>query len=279
ECHSQNFIILLGGSEGGIPAYAARPFAARGLSVLALGYFSKIPGTPLPPMIDRIPLEYFENSFQQVSHLFPDSKCCVLVGFSKGAEAALAVATTANPNFLGMILLSGTDRAFEGFTRPGGDPSKNSSWIYNGLQIPFSPYVVADGNLEKQMYPEGRSKAPVFKPLYDATIRLPTGDRGLYQIQNVKSSILMFSGEDDQLWPSSLFFENIVRSAKESGFANEIRHYSYPKTGHFVLFGEKMLMMDPYNAIQFGGTVEGSRAAEVDVWKKTAEYLRKVYGL
>src|SRR5581483_4943151 len=49
-------VLVLGGSEGGLPGFTSRMLAAHGYPSLALAYF-KEPG--LPQTLDRIPLEYF----------------------------------------------------------------------------------------------------------------------------------------------------------------------------------------------------------------------------
>ena len=50
-------VIVLGGSEGGSPAYAARLLAAEGFSCLALRYFG---ARGLPRHLIEVPLDYVE---------------------------------------------------------------------------------------------------------------------------------------------------------------------------------------------------------------------------
>jgi uncharacterized protein len=279
ECLSsaQNLILVLGGSEGGIPTYIARPLAERGMTTLALGYFG-VQGESLPASIDKIPLEYFENALTKLQAIVPDSKCCAVLGFSKGSEGGLAFASIVKPSLRGLILLAGTDTAFEGFDSSGsGQSTQNSGWTYLGNQILFSPYVIPDQTLLAKMFPMGFSRPPVLKPFYDATIGLPSGTKGALPVEQISGPILLLTGQDDQVWSSSQMSEKVVERAKAKNFKYEVNHFSFPKVGHFVLFGETMLQVDPYNATRFGGTVEGSKAAEPLVWLKITDFLRSAY--
>jgi hypothetical protein len=81
-------IVLLGGSEGGLPdALSVDVLAAEGYSVLALGYF-KLPG--LSQQLSRIPLEYFERALRWMdTQPEVDPRHIAILGVSRGSEAAL----------------------------------------------------------------------------------------------------------------------------------------------------------------------------------------------
>ena len=86
-------LLILGGSEGGSGGVRslAAPFARQGYAVLALSYF-KAEG--LPPHLDRLPLEYFDRGLAWLSaQPSVDRSRIGIFGISKGAEAALLVAT------------------------------------------------------------------------------------------------------------------------------------------------------------------------------------------
>jgi dienelactone hydrolase len=279
ECvnSTQKVVIVLGGSEGGIPTYIARALAERGLSVLALGYFG-LPGEVLPDSLNRISLEYFEKALGLARRLVPRSECCVVMGFSKGAEGALAFASIARPELRGLVLVSGTHAAFEGFDSTGsGRSAGNSAWVYQGNDVAFTPYVVPDPSLLAMMFPKGFGYPPVLKPFYEASLALATGSQGSLPIENVRGPILFLSGQDDQMWPSSSMSRLAIERAKRNGFPHEIQHHSFSSVGHFVFFGERMLQADSFDPTRFGGTVEGSRMAEPLAWGELALFLRKVF--
>ena len=87
-------ILLLGGSEGGLQPGGGGPIGpliAEGYDVLYLCYFG-CPGTP--PQLANVPLETFDRGLAFLrAQPGVDPKRIAIVGGSKGAEAALLVAS------------------------------------------------------------------------------------------------------------------------------------------------------------------------------------------
>jgi dienelactone hydrolase len=88
-------ILLLGGSDGGLPSYVdtiATTLAGDGYPVLALAYFNA-PG--LPTGLARIPLEYFRRALEWMrTQPEVDASRVVTFGVSRGGELSLIVAST-----------------------------------------------------------------------------------------------------------------------------------------------------------------------------------------
>jgi dienelactone hydrolase len=86
-------IVLLGGSEGGLPCdFTSLLLASHGYSVLALAYFGA-PG--LPANLESIPLEYFQHALQWLGRQpGVDPAKITLLGFSRGGEAAMLIGST-----------------------------------------------------------------------------------------------------------------------------------------------------------------------------------------
>jgi dienelactone hydrolase len=86
-------VVVLGGSEGGWGPYdVAETLAAHGYPALSLGYFD-VPG--LPSQLVRIPLEYFARAVRFLrGRPGVDPRHVVVMGVSRGGEAALLVAST-----------------------------------------------------------------------------------------------------------------------------------------------------------------------------------------
>jgi len=85
-------VIILGGSEGGLPAGSAAPLlASHGYATLALAYFG-LPG--LPRGLVNIPLEYFGKAIAHVrAAVAPRNDFVAVYGGSRGGELALLVAS------------------------------------------------------------------------------------------------------------------------------------------------------------------------------------------
>ena len=83
-------ILVVGGSEGGVPADKAAWLASHGYVALALAYFRY---ADLPPKLEAIPLEDFGRALGSVlnrSDVLPDQ--VGVVGTSRGGELALQLA-------------------------------------------------------------------------------------------------------------------------------------------------------------------------------------------
>ena len=85
-------IIVLGGAEGGLNSEdVAALLASRGFAALALAYFAT---GNLPQSLEEIPLEYFKKAMDWMRRQRGVEKNrLILIGTSKGAEAALLLAS------------------------------------------------------------------------------------------------------------------------------------------------------------------------------------------
>jgi dienelactone hydrolase len=80
-------VLVVGGSEGGMPLGKAAWLASRGYAALALAYFRY---DDLPPLLEGIPLEYFGSALawmMQRPEILADR--IAVVGTSRGGELAL----------------------------------------------------------------------------------------------------------------------------------------------------------------------------------------------
>jgi pimeloyl-ACP methyl ester carboxylesterase len=95
---------------------------------------------------------------------------------------------------------------------------------------------------------EGRAVAPRTGHFTAADLTLSGGDRFLkrlqdrtavaraeIQVERIGGPVLMFSGKDDQLWPSDIFAARIVERLKSHGFKHSVEHYSYENAGHRMM--------------------------------------------
>lgn len=273
DCKTQpkKIIVHLGGSEGGISTHLAEQFATKGFGVVSLGYFG-VDGSTLPKTLTQIPLEYFLSAINEIKRLYPQAECCSLIGGSKGAEAILTLAAYTQRNFNGLVMISGSNRVFEGL---GNDnrPSRSSSWTYKGKDISYTPIKNPSLWALLKMAISGFKEPPELKPIYMASIKdKETGNSGLIPIENIKSDILFLSGAEDNIWPASLMVDEAHEAAIKKGFKYKIQKYVFPRVGHAVIGGEHALKNPKLKRI-LGGDYEASQKATPKAYELIMNFL------
>jgi dienelactone hydrolase len=122
-------VLTLGGSAGGHDGGLAARLASHGYRSLSLGYF-KEPG--LPQELRRIPLEYFQTALRWLgSQPGVDPRRLVVVGVSRGGEAALLVGATFGGLVHGVISCTGSANV------NGSFPEGDAAWTLGGKPVPY----------------------------------------------------------------------------------------------------------------------------------------------
>ena len=145
-------VLLLGGGEGGVANLLDQAtIAGVGIPVLALAYF-KAPG--LPSALRQIPLEYFRTAIAWLGRQHQvDPKRVVVVGGSRGGEAALLVASSFPAMVAGVAAQVPPNVALCNF--PG--TCDTSAWTLHGRPIHYTRQF---NETEPSDYPSPR-RAPL----------------------------------------------------------------------------------------------------------------------
>ncbi len=253
EAAKKTGILLLGGSEGGKPAAQwAKYFAANGYPVLAPAYFK---ARGLPDTLELIPLEFGDRAIarlkQQAGHSI---ERIVVVGASKGAELALLLAAR-NPGIGGVIAISPSSVVWQGLPKSFWPPNPKSSWSVHGEPVAFVPYDLGERF-------DGADPLAIFK-LYERSLQQAEAVApATIEVEKIHGPVLLLSGRDDALWPSTKMADAIRERLAARGFAYASEHVSYPDAGH---------TLDEHYLI--GGTPEGNRAAHSASATKMLEFL------
>lgn len=252
-------LLILGGSEGGsrsVRALAA-PFARQGYAVLALSYF-KADG--LPPNLDRIPLEYFDRGLAWLSaQASVDRGRIGIFGISKGAEAALLVATR-NAGIRAVAAGSPSQVVWQGLSATF---ARESSWSAGGVPLPFLPYEMS------------RGFTSIFKLYEDALPTLPQHAGAAIPVERINGPILLISGRADALWPSTAMAEAIVARLSARNFRHRVDHVSYADAGHMAPAPPSIGPTRAEAIAMLGGTIEGNDRARALAWPATICFFRE----
>jgi dienelactone hydrolase len=241
-------LLLLGGSEGGIPNYYdVAKLTGLGYDCFILGYFNT---RNTPDRLELIPLEYFYRSIDSLmSSSEHVGKKLVVWGGSKGGELALLLASRCKM-IKGVVAVVPSAVVFQGL---GGKPV--SSWSEGGRPIPFVPFAAFDySKVVNNQFVEVYNLSLDQKE-YITKAQIP--------VERISGPLLLLSGKADSMWPSDRMTEMIAERLKEKKFPYPYYRYSYENAGHTLNDGYMM-----------GGTKEGNQKAREDAEKKILGFLQ-----
>src|SRR5215472_13220911 len=264
-------ILVLGGSEGGIPEALAALLASHGYTTLAIAYHGV---EPLPRTFVEIPLEYFATALawmHRQEQIEPDK--LAVVGVSKGGELALLLGAT----FPAVKAVVGY--AASAVTYQGRDMKhQRSSWSWQGRPVPFVPYYYPPGMALRFLWSALTHTPTPLLPMHAGYL----SDQRLVEpasipVERVQGPILLFAGKEDQIWPSATFAEMVARRLNEHQHPYPDRSNNYEHAGHLT-FPIPGLPMPLLLARMVGGTPSGNVRAATDAWSQALLFFEEKLG-
>ena len=182
----------------------------------------------LPQSLEGIPLEYFDKAVTWLqARPNVDPQKIGVFGVSRGAEAALLVGAR-NPAVHAIVAVGPSSVAWRGLDF--NDPANSEpAWTAGGAPIPF---LSADLSL----YDPNGPQTPMFvSALKGADAKSDAKSRGAaIAVEKINGPILLISGGEDQIWPSPVMADRIVKRLADTGFAHEVENVIYPGANHYV---------------------------------------------
>ncbi len=243
-------ILVVGGSEGGLPARRAAWFASHGYAALALAYFRF---DDLPRELAGIPLEYFGQALFWMAHrpeIDPDR--IAVSGVSRGGELALQLGSMF-PRIKAVVAYVPADVRYPaccGFT------SVAFAWSWNGRGLAFHPVG------------RGAQSRP------DIGVAIP--------VELTKGPILVLSGGEDGVWNSSSMTESIVNRLKRAHFTYDAVRLNYAHAGHGagrpeIVPAWQSWTRNPTSGrdTEMGGTPKGNAESTLDAAPRVLAFLAR----
>lgn len=271
-------VIVLGGGGGGIDEYRGAILASHGYAALNLGYFAM---AGLPRGLVNIPLEYFENAIRWMrAQPWLRDRFLAVWGESRGGELALLLgATFTEINAVIAWVPSGVMFWALGLAEPG-DTRPRAAWTFRGKPLPY----LQENNASMEPSPAVEPERPVaFAPVYLSHLRDARAvERATIPVEKTRGPILLVSGADDQMWPSSALADIAMRRLETHRHPHPFRHLKYEGAGHLILVpgGPRTtrtfrLPVEGMSGrlLSMGGTPKADAAAGVDAWRNLLEFL------
>lgn len=213
---SKQPVIVLGGSEGGIPTRLAQVIASNGFPTLAVAYFKE---DSLPDELEKIPLEYFEKARDWLHLRHPKDNSFTLVGWSKGAELSLILASK-DAIYNRVVAIAPSSVVWAGILNDW-QKTPGSSWTFEQQELPyvhFNPTSVVNG----------------LNDLYSQSLanRQDSG-KATIKSEEILGSVFLYSGGEDEIWPSSLMAE-VICQRMERNESSTCKHFNYPALDHLL---------------------------------------------
>jgi dienelactone hydrolase len=234
-------VLVLDGSEGGMPTLLPALLASNGYPALGVAYF-KMP--LLPQTLSNIPLEYFAKALTWLAHQpGVDPGAITVLGISAGSEAAQLLGVH-YPNLVHAVIASvPSDVANCSFSDCYGP-----AWTLHGKPVSYT----------------GEFAEP--QPIDNPAAVIPD--------QRITGPVFLDCGEADQAWPSCPYAQTIMKEldAHHDQWAHVM--YSYPGAGHGV---GSLIPFEPYGPATV--TAEGPPAYQADqegdgqLWPRLLSFL------
>lgn len=254
-------VLVLSGSSGRIEEHRVRLLARSGVAAMSVRWFG---GTGQPPGICEVALESLSA---QLDRLVDYAEHLAVLGTSKGAEAALLLA--AEQRRIGLVIAlspSSVVWANVGAGVDGRDRPLRSSWTCNGEPLPFVPY--------DQSWSAPPGQPPAFRSMYERSMALfPEKVRqATIPVERISGRLILSSGGDDQMWPSSTFASAIAARRADHGL-NTIS-IVHPDAGHRLIFPGEPATTGDDRGFAYGGSASANAELGRGVWLAMMDAFR-----
>jgi uncharacterized protein len=214
-------IVIIGGSRGGIWSRISPDFLKYlkdRYSVLIFAYFGV---DRLPKKLIKVPIEYFVEGIKSVEQkLTIGMDKTIIIGNSKGAEAALLVSQYLNVHAIVACVPScyvwqGLTRGILDFLFP------RSSWTYQGKQLPFIRM-----KFDKQIIKD--IKKGIYLSCYEKSIKKNRKKNNTIDVTKYSGKLFLLSSDLDIFWPSKEMCDSIVATK-----IKQVNHKVLHVSGHY----------------------------------------------
>jgi pimeloyl-ACP methyl ester carboxylesterase len=236
-------VLLLHGSSGRPDLDRGRLLEAEGYDVLVPQWFDE--------RISEIPLDSFP-----LDELAARNDRLAVMGMSRGAEAALLLGTL-DDRIDAVVAIAPSAYAW-GWIENG---VQTSPWTWQGEPLPFVPFDLDwQPTEDPPSYVEHYRQSLKRYPAEAAAARIPT--------ERFKGELLLIAGDDDEVWPSVEFAEQIAM--RRGSLAT--RTMIGAQAGHRVVFpGEEPKVGG--QPMARGGSEQADRAFGAQAWPELLKVL------
>ena len=224
-------VFFLGGSEGGIissDSKYVKSLIKNGYNVVTVAYFG-LEG--INPNLNKVNINSFEKAINKYK-TYPnvDDRKIVFIGISKGAELSLLLASI-YPEIHTVVAMVPSNVVFQASNIT---LSQDSSWLYDGEEVPFVPYPRFSWNTIKGVF-----SGDNFRDMHiEALENTQAVKKAKIKVENINGNIYLLSAKYDNIWPSTEMSNDMMNRLKNKNFSHTYKH-KVLDMNHFILDDDK----------------------------------------
>jgi dienelactone hydrolase len=270
-------VITLGGAAGGLREGGAEELASEGFAALTLAYFGV---DPLPHELVEIPLEYFESAIAWLkAQPEIDANRIAVVGNSKGGELGLLLGATYPEEIRAVVGYAPSAIVWQGIPldREAYHGGPRSPWTLRGEPVPFAsparPTIPEMALMSGLIF----SNTPIIgRMFYERALDdEKVVSAASIAVEKIHGPVMMVSGTDDQMWPSTRFSEMVIDRLKAHDHPFPCEHLCYEGAGHMLTLPRSEPGITWSERYEVGGSREANDFANADSWPKVLSFLEK----
>jgi dienelactone hydrolase len=245
-------VLVLGGSECGVPIQKAAWLASHGYAAMALAYCGY---DNLPKVLAAIPLEYFGHALDWMKmRMEIESDRIGVLGTGRGAELALQLGSM-YPQVKAVVAYAPANVLFPSCC----DTAIPFAWTWKGQQL---------DHISVAMW-----RNPMSDPKWRTVAQIP--------VEHTQGPIMLIAGGDDKSWPSTMMAAALVARLNQFNFAYRVDYLKYDHAGHDVGRPEFTPgWIGQYYGLNgatsnHGGSAAGDVESTVDSVPKVLEFLNQ----
>src|SRR5690625_853590 len=212
-------VLVLTGSSGRVDTQRAALLARHGAVALPLQWFG---GERQQPGCWEVPIETFIHALDVLA---VEVDRLTILGVSFGAEAAVVTAVI-DQRVSSVAAFAPTSVVWAGY-----DPDRDrqaSHWTLNNEPLPYLPIIASRSSSDD-------GSPPSYLTTYEHSMSVASGSehaRATIAVEKIPD-VLVVTGGDDQVWPSSTFARQIIDRWRQHGWST--RHHHLAEAGHRTL--------------------------------------------
>lgn len=212
-------------------------------------------------------------------HPMVDAGRVAVAGNSKGGELALLLGATYPKDVGAVVGYAPSAVVWQGitFNREAYHGGPKSPWSLRGEPVPFARFARPLPTEMVRMVGSYLGRQPIVgRVFYERALKNETAVAAVeIAVEKIDGPLLLISGTDDQMWPSTRLSEMAIERLKAHDHPFPYEHLRYEGAGHMITLPNAEPPTSWTSRYEVGGTREANEFANADSWTKVLGFLRK----